>query len=692
MFLKFYRQKATEIQREGFTFYSGEDGRPYVDDRLIMVADGLGGTGAIRHSKINPGVLDEDTALHTFFSKDMYEHLDDERMVSYFKSSFRELFLLKDNYCKTPHAYKKSGYIGSRITTFIVLYHALFDERFNPEKLFGDYEALDDAAKADFEKALGETMTDIIKTELHQVAENANIIRETEKEKLEVMATTLCSTIYLEHDDYVEAFYFVVGDSRPYVWTCENGLQQVIGGQEGNAGAMLDCICEGGKFSVVCEYHKFAKPCVLFNASDGCFDSVKFNVSPLGFEKLVLDAFAESGSLEETEQRLISEFDEYGTHDDSSTMALSSFGYASFEDLQDACKRRLFTINDEYLSKFEGLLDVKYTKLYDDLVNERRRKLVAFRLEFEKEEAVWEYCAKKVLEECDGKLELEPDDEVIAAEKEKIKTLKKEIYDIISADLVAFIDAVKIDKSSIAGGKLDESEKCRKKIIKLSAAHRSMLEELVAEFDTISPVIHNLLSDTLAVGMPRSLEDFGALDFSDATELSKKLANVQEFLLDMRKKKRDINNILTYIKCYEKWNNQIIEKNPELLKNIYKELINENLTIPKLILNQKDTERFMSLIRQTVESLKAIKNSEKLRYDAALEKAKRNYWKQNIIAIMTDMVNDPESGINEDLRGRVSEMISGIETKMSEIEEKAKLQASIVEAYESNYNKIMRGE
>ena len=100
----------------------------------------------------------------------------------------------------------------------------------------------------------------------------------------------------------------------------------------------------------------------------------------------------------------------------------------------------------------------------------------------------------------------------------------------------------------------------------------------------------------------------------------------------------------------------------------------------------------MSLIRQTVESLKAIKNSEKLRYDAALEKAKRNYWKQNIIAIMTDMVNDSESGINEDLRGRVSEMISGIETKMSEIEEKAKLQASIVEAYESNYNKIMRGE
>ena len=353
MHLKFYRQKATELKTEGFVYYSGEDGQPYVDNKLIIVADGLGGTGSMKHSSINPGVLDEETALSTFFG-DMYEHID-ECFVSYFKNSFKELFLLKDIYCKTPHAYKSSAYIGSRIVSSIMLYHLSHDEDFLPDKLFGDYAALDEEAKDEYVKSLAEKIKAIIKADINKVAENANIIRESDSKDLEIMATTLCSTIYLEHEDYVEAFYFISGDSRPYVWSLTNGLQQVVSDRENADGGMNDCIVADGDFSIVCKYLKYDKPCVLFNASDGCFDSGAF-ISPLAFEKLILDGFIQSGSIEETEQRFISDFETFGTHDDSSTLALTTFGYPSFESLQYDLVQRNEKIKTDYFDKFEGLL------------------------------------------------------------------------------------------------------------------------------------------------------------------------------------------------------------------------------------------------------------------------------------------------------------------------------------------------
>ena len=105
-------------------------------------------------------------------------------------------------------------------------------------------------------QAHAEKIKAIIKADINKVAENANIIRESDSKDLEIMATTLCSTIYLEHEDYVEAFYFISGDSRPYVWSLTNGLQQVVSDRENADGGMNDCIVADGDFSIVCKYLK----------------------------------------------------------------------------------------------------------------------------------------------------------------------------------------------------------------------------------------------------------------------------------------------------------------------------------------------------------------------------------------------------------------------------------------------------
>ena len=114
-------------------------------------------------------------------------------------------------------------------------------------------------------------------------------------------------------------------------------------------------------FNIRCNYMKFKKPCVLFNASDGCFDSGYF-LSPMAFEKLILDKAVAATSTEEMGKSLHEAFLKYGTHDDSSTIAMKFFGYASFDSFKKSASRRLKELDDEYLSQMPDLLEKDYVQ------------------------------------------------------------------------------------------------------------------------------------------------------------------------------------------------------------------------------------------------------------------------------------------------------------------------------------------
>ena len=76
MNFRVYRQNSVLV-KNSIVVYSGEDARPYVDDALIMVADGLGGTGAIRQLSVVKELFDRETVIQALF-KDMYEKAEDE--------------------------------------------------------------------------------------------------------------------------------------------------------------------------------------------------------------------------------------------------------------------------------------------------------------------------------------------------------------------------------------------------------------------------------------------------------------------------------------------------------------------------------------------------------------------------------------------------------------------------------------
>ena len=141
MELTVFRQ-ATKDRGNGVIVYKGEDGRPYADDKLIMITDGLGGAAAIHHRSFDLGLFDSEKLLDTLF-KGVYDEYSDERFVKYVKDSFFELRAVKDCYMDNARNMKKSGYFASRIVSAIMLHELYYNDSLQPANIIGLYNNLE---------------------------------------------------------------------------------------------------------------------------------------------------------------------------------------------------------------------------------------------------------------------------------------------------------------------------------------------------------------------------------------------------------------------------------------------------------------------------------------------------------------------------------------------------------------------
>ena len=215
MELTVYRQ-SSKTRPDGTVVYKGEDARPYVDGQIFFVADGLGGAAAIRHQKIKPELFDEDQLLDTLFSG-VYDDYGNETFAAYVKESFFELFAVKDCYTDNINNIKKSGYFASRIVTAIILHEMLYNDAYSAESIFSTLAARgSEAERAAYLGTLGRYFRDLIQGKIRQIARNANLVYESAYSGLALLGSTICATVYLEHEDHVEALYLTAGDSRPY--------------------------------------------------------------------------------------------------------------------------------------------------------------------------------------------------------------------------------------------------------------------------------------------------------------------------------------------------------------------------------------------------------------------------------------------------------------------------------------------
>ncbi|MCR5734164.1 MAG: hypothetical protein K6G22_06110 [Lachnospiraceae bacterium] len=356
MELTVYRQAIKE-RPDGTIVYKGEDALPFVNDKAMIVCDGLGGAAAIRHQNIDPGLFDREKITELLFG-DLINGGFDPSFDRYVKDSFLELYAVKDCYTDNVNNIKKSGYFASRLVSAILLAETVY----SPREGFTDkwIKALSEKTRVDRKKSLetaGKIYAGSLREKLIHIANKVNLTYESAYSGLALLGTTLCMTLFSETDDSVRAVYLTAGDSRPYLWNETEGLCQLIPDEEGPDGGMTNYIRanEDTDFSINVSYFEFKKPCILFNASDGCFDSAAF-LSPMAFEKLLLDTFISSDFTDSAGDKLTEFFKEYGRHDDSSTIAMKMFGYEDFTEVKKSAQIRLKELDDKYLSKCEGLL------------------------------------------------------------------------------------------------------------------------------------------------------------------------------------------------------------------------------------------------------------------------------------------------------------------------------------------------
>lgn len=449
MELTVYRQ-AAKTRPDGTVVYKGEDALPYADSRLLMVADGLGGAAAIRHSSIKPELFVEDTLIDTLFSG-VYDDYSDPVLQEYVKNSFFELRAVKDCYTDNVNNIKKSGYFASRIVSSIVLRELLYNDTFAPASLFSSLEKLtSDKEHNEAVAKTGEHFTELIAKKLRMIADNANIFYESSYAGLSLLGTTLTAMLYRELGGKTEVILLTAGDSRPYVWTEKDGLCQLIRDEERPDGGMTNYIKidDDEGFKINCRYMEFPRPCVIFAASDGCFDSGSF-ISPLAFEKTILEAARDSADTEEMSSRLHDFFSEYGRHDDSSTIAMKLSGFTSFDEFRRAAERRLAAADKLYFSQMPQLLEEDFIGEYERSMADAPDEMSLLISQLKANENVRTYCEEAVRDEAE---ELTEDDEGIrnAAElrtsaRGEVKRLAAEIAadESDNSDLNGMLDAVK---------------------------------------------------------------------------------------------------------------------------------------------------------------------------------------------------------------------------------------------------------
>jgi hypothetical protein len=165
MKLTVYRQ-SKKVRPDGTTVYKGEDALPYVDDRIILVADGMGGAAAIRHQKFVPELFEEDKILGALF-EGVYEDYSDPRFVEYVTKSFRELYAVKDCYSANVNNMKKGGYFASRLVAAIVLQALYTDPKLETDALFDHIHREKEAGRqAECLQSLGDYFKELIQTGL----------------------------------------------------------------------------------------------------------------------------------------------------------------------------------------------------------------------------------------------------------------------------------------------------------------------------------------------------------------------------------------------------------------------------------------------------------------------------------------------------------------------------------------------
>lgn len=365
----------------------GEDVLPYDKDGILLVADGLGGRGGFEHTTIKTAFSDKDgvTPLnhYNFYDAVFGAVLGDEgvevtdEFKFYATKCFDEFLELveADKYFENP---KTSGYFASRLASVISLYHIKFNPKFNADDLFENVIGKSEEEQQGIINEYAESIAAVLKEYMRRVAEWWRLELQTKIVGAYLLPSTINIALVKEVDNELHVVYLWAGDSRAYYWDKKSGLCQITDDhEEGETMYNLVNLTTGG-FKFEARYLKFNKPCVLFNATDGCYKCSCYS-APINMEMSLLDQIEHSVSFDDLSKNLCSLYKNIGRHDDSSTMAFNAYGYgedarSSYAALKEAAAERIDVIND-LMKDLPDILEVDYNAIEEELENRKEAYL-----------------------------------------------------------------------------------------------------------------------------------------------------------------------------------------------------------------------------------------------------------------------------------------------------------------------------
>ena len=164
---------------------------------------------------------------------------------------------------------------------------------------------------------------------------------------------------------------------------------------------MTNIISLRAPFYLSCKFMKLSQPCVVMTASDGCFDCF---TAPIDFEYCLIDALTRADSMDVFLEAMRAFF-AANSSDDSSTLALETYGYADFAALRAAAKERLQQMQQTYINHLSDLFTRDYTTELQQQEKRFREKATEAKKLCGLMPEVAAYCAGVTAsqKECDGK-------------------------------------------------------------------------------------------------------------------------------------------------------------------------------------------------------------------------------------------------------------------------------------------------
>lgn len=685
MYMLLHHQKRRNFT-DGTFVHIGEDGYPYADNEMLIVADGLGGRGGYPHTKINPAILNPEIFYNSFIAPVV--GIADPNYAMFVTNSFHELFELGPKYFSGTATMRTSGYFASRLVTAIVLHALKFNPDFRRDVIFDNIRRMEGEQQKQYIDKVRNRLAAIIQVQLTEIAKRMGLELESKTKGSYLLPTTLTVVLINETTEGLDVLYLWAGDSRGYLWNTE-GLKQITDDHERDE-TMTNLITLTKPFQLEARLFKTSKPAILFNATDGCYKCPCF-ASAFDLEYVFLQAIQSANSFDETSNNLDKRFTVIGTHDDSNTMALTPFGYESFDAIKAEVAQRLAYLQEHFIQELPGILERDYEDELNQIDEQMEGGIFAVKdslieiepiVEFVKQRMVDEGYAPYIQELTSLKKKLE---ELDAAEENQKENIIKwvQYYWLRTPGLKQYTAAKNGFFRGDSYEKIAEMEAiCSEEKQRYVATYTKILEDLN---DSISAV----------VGMRDSILNLEAPHDKDMRWKLAQSLKASHDLLDKIEDGIVKGKIERAFSRYYRGNSEINELNRRYIKQenervmaLATEIIKGDFIVDGLAMPQECRIAIDSYIK-TLQDIAEARKETCAEINGLKDKHLMSYWSARVCHLIMTIRREHSELIPEEIKCRIADNIGDLQAKHDELERCLQVRNQLYDIYNKEYYRYL---